>query len=65
MAELLFDKYTVKRMADLTGKKEETIRDRIRANKYKAVKERGGRGWIILIPKGVDPVLGDEIDGEL
>lgn len=62
MAELHFDKYTVKRMAELTGKKEETIRDRIMAGKYRAVKERGGQGWIILIPRGEDPLLsGEEI----
>ncbi len=57
MAELLFDKYTVKRMAEITGKTEETIRDRILAGKYRAEKERGGQGWIILIPKGEDPLL--------
>lgn len=57
MAKPLFDKYTVKHLAELTGRSEETIRDRCREGKYRWTKERGGRGIIILIPAGEDPTV--------
>ncbi len=55
--KLLFDRYTVKHMAELTGKSEETIRDRCKDGKYKYTKERSGRGIIILFPRGEDPTI--------
>lgn len=65
MAELLFDKYTVKQMADITGLTPEGIRDRIHAGRYKAARERGGRSWFILIPRGEDPLIDPENNRDL
>ena len=65
MAELLFDRYTVKQMMDATGLSRDAIYDRIHSGKYKVTRERGGRGWYVLIPRGQDPAIETENIGRI
>lgn len=63
MAELLFDRYTVDQMMDITGLSRSGIYKRIHGGRYTVARERGGRGWFILVPRGQDPRLDEKTIG--
>ena len=49
MAKLAFNYMTVKHYAEIVGKSIRTVYRWIAEGKIKARKDRGGRGWLILV----------------